>query len=63
MLQIMQERSSFSGRQEVLGKELVDVYIDRDIQERGGNDQRYLAQAVTNLSEFDPVTPTFDRLS
>jgi hypothetical protein len=40
---------------EAIGRELVDLYIDRDILLRGTSDALYLTSAVTNLSRFQGV--------
>ncbi len=39
----------------VIGRELVDTYILRDILKRDSSDVPYLTHAVTDLTRFDPV--------
>ncbi len=40
----------------ILGRQLVDTYVERDMLLTGGDDSVFLTNAVTDLTRFDPVT-------
>jgi hypothetical protein len=46
-----------------LGTTLVDTYMVRDVQARGGAESRYLTNAVTRLDNFAPVSAAIDRFA
>ncbi|MBI5958198.1 MAG: hypothetical protein HY866_05670 [Chloroflexi bacterium] len=46
-----------------LGTALVDTYITRDILKRDSSDVAYLTHSVTNLDEYDLVTPAINNFA
>ena len=50
-LQANWENPDFSA----IGAELIDYYIDVDVQARPGSDTLFLTSAITDLNNFDPV--------